>query len=527
VGGLSSTVQMPSADAYPFPGKPAPVRFAVAIATVTVVFLLDSLFDPLIDDGSLYLLLAIAVMASAWFAGSAPALAATIAGAVAGALESPLATADPRASETHLALFIVQGVLLTALVSELRRARRVAEQRAKDAVEARRESEAAVRMKFEFLATVSHELRTPLNAVLGWLHLLRTGNLDSSTEKRGIEAIERNVRLQARLTGDLLDVSKLLTGSLHLQCRPVSLADLVRQAAAAAVPGAQAKGVQVMSTIPESGVHVLGDPLRLRQVVWHLLANAVKFTARGGTVNLSLEALTDAASLTVSDSGPGIHPDFLPRIFDRFTQQDGSASRLAGGLGVGLSLVKDLVELHGGEICARNNEGGRGALFTARLPLYPVESLKSDVPPAAVKNGERWPSPPLDGLRVLVFDQEADGRELLRTTLVQRGALVRTADSVADALEALEAWRPDVLVSDNAAPDHDSYALVRKVESLEPSRGGRIPAAALTSFSRTDEWVRQMLQSSLLDLPKPVEPTVLVEEIARLIGRERRRTHRE
>jgi signal transduction histidine kinase/CheY-like chemotaxis protein len=440
-------------------------------------------------------------------------------GAVLGALDAPSSLIVARATQTHLALFLIQGLLLTALVSELRRARRVAEQRAKDALEARRESEAAGRMKLEFLATVSHELRTPLNSVLGWLHLIRTGKLDAATESRGLEAVERNVKLQAQLTSDLLDVSKVMTGKLRLDSRPVSLADASRHAVTAGAPAAQAKGVHVTSAIPDSSVPVFGDPMRLRQIAWHLLANAIKFTPRGGDVGLTVDVAGDVAMLTVSDSGPGIDPEFLPRIFDQFTQGDPSTTRTAGGLGVGLSLVKDLVELHGGDISAANKDGGRGAVFTTRFPLHPVES---DLLPSSVSaTYDSRPLRPLNGVRVLVLDEDADGRELVRTVLQQRGALVRTADSVADALEVLEAWRPDVLVSD-VTPEHDSYALVGKVPSLEPSRGGRIPAAALTSFGRTDESVRQMLRASQLDLPKPVEPAVLTAEIARLTGRERR-----
>ena len=227
--------------------------------------------------------------------------------------------------------------------------------------------------------------------------------------------------------------------------------------------------------------------------------------------------------LTVSDSGPGIDPEFLPRIFDRFTQEDPSPTRTAGGLGVGLSLVRDLVELHGGEIRARNRDRSHGAMFTARFPLQPgaSEVREMPVPPLPFPT-----SAPLDGLRVLVLDQDADGRELLRTVLQQRGALVRTAASVADALESLEAWRPDVLVSDSVAPEHDSYALVGKVLTLETERGGRIPAAALTAWSRVDQRVRRMLEPVQTDLPKPVEPAVLTAEIARLTGRERRRAAR-
>ena len=523
LGGVGAGLyKMSTADAYPFPTQPVSLRFAVALAAVGVVFVIDAFFDHLIDDGSQFLLLGTAVMASAWFAGTGPALAATVAGAVLGAWDPPASGVDARATQTHLALFVVQGLLLTALVSELRRARRVAEQRACDAQEARRESEAAGRMKDEFLATISHELRTPLNAVLGWLHLLRTGKLDSATATRGLESIERNVRLQSQLTGDLLDVSKVLTGQLRLDCRPVSLSEASRQAVLTAMPTARAKGVQVTCTIPESPVPVLGDATRLRQVAWHLLTNAIKFTPRGGSVGVTVEVSPDAATLTVSDSGPGIDPEFLPRIFDRFTQEDASPTRTAGGLGVGLSLVRDLDELHGGEIRAQNKDTHDGAIFTARFPLHAVELQPS---PLLAPDGD-IPSPPLDGVRVLVLDQDADGRELLRTVLQRRGALVRTVDSVAEALEALEAWSPDVLVSDSAAPEHDSYALVGKVQSLEAERGGRIPAAALTPFSRSNQRMRRLLEGFHRDLPKPIEPAVLTAEIARLTGRERRRIQR-
>jgi signal transduction histidine kinase/CheY-like chemotaxis protein len=511
---------MSTADAYPFTTRPAPLRFAVALASVGIVYFADSAFN-LIDDGSQFLLLGTAVMASAWFAGTGPALAATVLGAVLGAWNLPASQFDARATQTHLALFVVQGLLLTALVSELRRARRIAEQQVRDAQEARRDTEAASRMKDEFLGTISHELRTPLNSVLGWVHLLRTGKLDTGTTRRGFESIERNVRLQAQLTGDLLDVSKAMTGQLRLEIRAVSLADASRQALMAALPAARAKDVRVTSTIPESSVPVLGDASRLRQIAWHLLANAIKFTPRGGSVDLMLETSSDTAELTVADNGPGIAPQFLPRIFDRFTQEDPSTTRSAGGLGVGLSLVRDLVELQGGEIRASNKDATAGAVFTARFPLHRLE-----LETGSRLTVDRLASGPLDGVRVLVLDQDPDGREVLRIILEQRGALVQTATSVAEALEALEAWRPDVLVSDSATPEHDSYDLVAKVHSLESDRGGRIPALALTAFARTDQRVRQMLSAFQSELPKPVEPAVLTAEIARLTGRERRRMER-
>jgi signal transduction histidine kinase/ActR/RegA family two-component response regulator len=511
-------------DAYPFPTLIAPLRFAFALAAVLIVFLADRLAGPMMDEGSRFLLLGTAVMASAWFGGSGPALAATVLGAVLGAFE---VSADPGAGAaipTHLALFVVQGLLLTAVVAELRAARRASEAQAKVAQEARRQGEAASRMKDEFLATVSHELRTPLNAVLGWVHLLRTGKLDQETSARGLESIGRNVRLQAQLTGDLLDVSKALTGELQLESQPMSLGDAVQQALAAVESIARAKGVAIRSSMPDTPAVVLGDERRLRQIAWHLLANAIKFTSSGGTVELVVASASGEAVLRVSDSGQGIDPKFLPRIFDRFTQADSSTTRAAGGLGVGLALVRELVELHGGEIEARNREGGAGAVFTARFPLQPAELVaQSPQKPAAVST---IASAPLDGVRVLVVDEDSEGRELVRTVLQLRGAMVRAVGSVADALESLEAWSPDVLVSDSSSPEHASYTLVGKIRSLDAERGGRIPALALTTFARTDQRLGQMLAGVQRDLPKPVEPAILESEIARLVGRERRRVHR-
>lgn len=264
--------------------------------------------------------------------------------------------------------------------------------------------------------------------------------------------------------------------------------------------------------------------MRLRQIAWQLLANAIKFSARDGVVEVAVDTFGQDARLLVRDNGPGIDPHFLPRAFERFTQADASPTRKAGGLGVGLALVRELVELHGGEIEGRNREDGSGAIFIVRFPLQVVEPRVLPVAaPVFDRNGSR---PVLEGLRVLVLDREAEGRDLLRTVLQQRGALVQTADSVADALQCLETWRPDVLVSDNVSPEHDSYAVVGKVHSLEADRGGRIPAVVLTSVARTDERLRGMLADVRRDLPKPVEPAVLTSEIARLAGRERRREQR-
>lgn len=511
-----------TADAYPNPTLPAPLRFAIGLAAIAIVFAIDRAGGPAMDDGSQFLSLGIAVMISAWFGGTGPALAATVIGALLGASEVSTTSHELKAVSIRLALFVVQGVLLTALVAELRRARRVAEQEAEAAEAARREGDAANRMKDAFLSTVSHELRTPLNPVLGWVHLLRTGKLDKATTTRGLESIERNARLQAQLTMDLLDVSKALTGKLQVESVPVYLSDAARQAVAAAAPAAKAKRVHLEVALPDHPVVVLGDPARLRQIAWHLVANAVKFTPRDGTVEVAVESDGADALLIVRDSGAGIDPSFLPRIFERFTQADSSATRATGGLGVGLALVRELVELHGGEIHASNREAD-GAVFTVRFPLQPADLAGR---PAAHVDVVAPCSPRLDGVRVLVFDQDREGRELVRTVLQQRGASVRAVDSVGGALELLEEWRPDVLVSDSVSPEHESYELVGKVRTLDAEKGGRIPAIALTSVARQDERLRKMLASVRRQLPKPVEPALLTAEIARLTGRERRRAQR-
>ena len=509
-----------AADPYPFPTVALPARHFAALCTVVIVFLAYRAAGSFIDEGGLFLLLGIAVLGSAWFAGTGSALSVTVLGAVLGSYVA--GNEGSSANQAHLALFVGQGLLLTALVAELRRARRAAEREARLAYAARLESEAASRLKDEFLGTVSHELRTPLNAVLGWLHLIKTGKLDGDTERRGFESIERNVRLQAQLTGDLLDMSKALTGRLQLEVRPVSLRAVLTEAVSQVSPAATAKDVTLNVQRGPAPVVVRGDANRLRQIVWHLLANAIKFTPRGGSIDVTLET-NDQACITVRDTGPGIAPEFMPRIFDRFTQADSSPTRASGGLGVGLSLVRELVERHGGDIRVANAMDG-GACFTIRLPLHHADQAATTVAPTAAS--PTVSSPPLNGVRVLLLDQDQDVRELLSVVLRQRGASVRLVGTVDEALEMLESWRPDVLVSDATSPERDAYSLVGKVQSLEAERGGRIPALALTNLARTDEGMRRLLSGVKRDLPKPVEPAVLTAEIARLTGRERRRATR-
>ena len=505
---------------YPFPSVAIPARHFVALTSVVIVFLAHRAAGTVIDDGGLFLLLSIAVLGSAWFAGTGSALSVTVLGAVLGSLAA--GTGRSPAVETHLALFVGQGLLLTALVAELRRARCAAEREAGVAHAARAEAEAASGMKDEFLGTISHELRTPLNVVLGWLHLIRTGQLDQETSGRGFESIERNVRLQAQLTGDLLDMSKALTGRLRLDVRAVSLQTVLSEAVSQASSAASAKDVTLNVSAGRDATVVRGDANRLRQVVWHLLANAIKFTPRGGTVDVTLES-NDLARLTVRDSGPGIDPAFLPVIFGRFTQADSSPTRASGGLGVGLSLAREIVERHGGDIKVSNADMG-GAMVTIQLPLHHRDQGAATIAPTPASPAVT--SPPLNGLRVLLLDHDRDVRELLSVALQQRGASVCLAGSVDEALEMLESWRPDVLVSDAVSPERDTYVLVGKVHSLEAERGGRIPALALTTMARADEGMRRMLSDVKRDLPKPVEPAILTAEIARLTARERRHAQR-
>jgi len=510
----------PAAGPYPFPAVALPARHFAALTAVVIVFLAHRAAGTVIDEGGLFLLLSIVVLGSAWFAGTGSALSVTVLGAVLG---SAVAGGEKIPSvETHLALFVGQGLLLTGLVAELRRARLTAEREAGLAHAAQKEAEAASRMKDEFLGTVSHELRTPLNAVLGWLHLIRTGKLDEETSRRGFDSIERNVRLQAQLTGDLLDMSKALTGQLRLDVRAVSLSHVLSEAMSQVSSAATAKDVTLNVESGDAPTVVRGDANRLRQVIWHLLANAIKFTPRGGSIDVRLET-NEMACITVRDTGPGIDPAFLPMVFDRFTQADSSPTRASGGLGVGLSLVRELVERHGGEVLVKNAEDG-GAMFTIRLPLHRGDQTEATQAPAAAS--PTVSSPPLNGLRVLLLDRDQDVRELFSAVLRQRGASVCLASTVDEALEMLESWRPDVLVSDAASPDRDAYALVGKVQSLEAERGGRIPALALTNLARTDEGMRRMLSDVKRDLPKPLEPAILTAEIARLTGRERRRAQR-
>jgi PAS domain S-box-containing protein len=387
--------------------------------------------------------------------------------------------------------------------------------------EARRVAEEANRLKDDFLAMISHELRAPLTAILGWAQMLRSGALDRASAERALLTIERNARSQAHLVGDLLDASRIATGKLSLEIRPVELMSIVEAAVDAVRPSVEAKSLRMQIVLEPWVGPFNGDAERLKQIVWNLLSNAIKFTPQGGLIEVRLERLENKALLIVSDTGQGIEPEFLPRIFDRFRQADSSARRQQGGLGLGLAIVKHLVELHGGAIYAYSRGVGQGSDFMITLPL-------------AVQNNEAedsglWPMHPdgqtetrsttLRGVRALVVDDDHDTREILSVMLTRYGTEVRAAASASEAVEVFSRWKPDVLVSDIGMPVEDGYALIGRIRALPAEEGGEIPAIALTAFAGVQDKERALAAGFQQHLSKPVEPVQLAKVVARILGR--------
>ncbi|MBD1853055.1 MHYT domain-containing protein [Leptolyngbya sp. FACHB-711] len=434
---------------------------------------------------------------------------------------------------------------------------------------ARGSAEVANRLKDEFLATLSHELRTPLNAMMGWVQLLQTRKLDEATASRALETIDRNTRALSRLVEDVLDVSSIITGKLRVVVYPVELVSVIQSALDAVRPAATAKQIQLESMLDPTAGPILGDADRLQQIVWNLLANAIKFTPNGGRVEVKLEHVgesdgemessqgstttaehssstsslpsplsphipipssvpsslsssTPYAQLTVTDTGKGIHPDFLPYVFDRFRQADGSTTRTFGGLGLGLAIVRHLVELHGGAVSVESDGEGRGSTFKVNLPISSV-----NLSPSELEQGDR--SSPvqnsssqlsvLEDLRVLVVDDEPDARELLRAILEQDGAIVETVASAAAALQALPHFKPHIVISDIGMPEENGYALIRQVRGLAASAGGQTPAIALTAYAGHEDYQQALQAGFQRHLAKPIDPADLVKAVAEVAGR--------
>lgn len=386
--------------------------------------------------------------------------------------------------------------------------------------ELRHQAEDANRMKDEFLATLSHELRTPLNAMLGWAQVLRLGKVDEAAAARALETIERNARVQAQLIADLLDVSRIITGKLRLDVQAVELPSIIEAALDSVRPAADAKGIGLDVRLDPLTSPVMGDADRLQQVIWNLLSNAIKFTPQDGQVQVRLRLDGGSAEVQVSDTGAGIRPDFLPYVFDRFRQAESTITRSHGGLGLGLSIVRHLVELHGGSVAVQSEGEGKGAVFAVRLPVRPSISEGGIVTERVDAAARVWDNPLLLGsVRVLIVEDEEDTRELLIASLQQCGAEVTAAASVAEALASLDRELPDVLVSDLAMPEEDGYSLIRKVRARDPEAGGRIPAAALTAYARAEDRVRALASGFQRHLPKPVDPADLISMVASLAGR--------
>jgi PAS domain S-box-containing protein len=415
------------------------------------------------------------------------------------------------------------GLTVIQDITEQKRAEAERDQTLEREKALRAKAEEASRLKDEFLATVSHELRTPLTAILGWAHMLRTGQLSGGDSAKALETIERNARSQSQLIDDLLDVSRIVTGKLRLDVRVVDPNSFIESAIEAVRPAAEAKGIRVQKIMDTGVVSVSGDPVRLQQVIWNLLSNAIKFTPKGGRVQIKLERVNSHIEIAISDNGAGIAPEFLPHVFDRFRQADGTTTRQHGGMGLGLAIVRHLVELHGGTVRAESPGEGQGSAFTVMLPVAPVYQrfgMEERVHPAARDTLPSYECPDrLDGLRVLVVDDEPDTLELLKAGLGQCGAEVVTARSAGEALEAMATVVPDVLISDIGMPGEDGYNLIQRVRELPAESGGRVPAIALTAYARTEDRLQALKAGYQMHVPKPVELTELVAVVESLIQR--------
>ena len=388
---------------------------------------------------------------------------------------------------------------------------------------ARIAAQRAARSKDEFLATLSHELRTPLNSILGWTQILRMQRtLKPEDFPRALEVIERNTRAQAQLIDDLLDLSRVMAGRIRLDVQQIAIVDIVRGAIESAEPTAQTKGVRLESIFDPRGGIVSGDPGRLQQIFWNLLSNAIKFTPKGGKVQVLLQRINSHIEFSVSDTGIGIPASFLPHVFDRFSQKDSSTTRSHGGLGLGLAISKQLVELHGGSLRAKSPGEGQGATFIVNLPLTILET--DDAEPANRAHPthpvpeERTLLPNLAGVHALVVDDEADTRDLIQRVLEDQGTIVSVATSGAEALRILETAEPNILISDIGMPDMDGYQLIRHIRATEPM-GKRIPSLALTAFARAEDRKRALLAGYQSHVAKPVDMAELVIVIAGLVNR--------
>ncbi|HVN27976.1 MAG TPA: PAS domain S-box protein [Candidatus Binataceae bacterium] len=387
--------------------------------------------------------------------------------------------------------------------------------------QARRDAEEANRLKDEFLAVVSHELRSPLNAITGWASLLQTGRLSGEQAQRAVETIQRNAQLQNQMIADLLDVSRIVSGRMRLDIRSFQLIDVIEAALEVVRPAAEGRGIRLQTFLDPGAGPVAGDPDRLQQVFTNLLSNSIKFTPRGGRVQVQLHRVNSHVEILVTDTGEGIDAQVLPFIFERFRQGGTGSTREYGGLGLGLTIAKHLTELHGGIISARSEGRGKGTQFTVQLPLMAAvqSSDGEDREHPTAQQELRGNVPSLAGLRVLIVDDEADARDVVSMILSSAGAEVDAVDSAARAIEAIERRPPDILVSDIGMPQEDGFSLLRKLRALPPEKGGTIPAIALTAFARTQDRLNVLSAGYQMHVPKPIEQLELLTVIASLTKR--------
>ena len=381
------------------------------------------------------------------------------------------------------------------------------------------EAERLGRIKDEFLANLSHELRTPLNAILGWSQLLKPGQTSNAEMAEGLDVIQRNVRVQVQLIDDLLDMSRIISGKLRLDVQRIDLPKIIKAAMEVVQLAAEAKGVRLEAIVDPIAGPVTGDPNRMQQVVWNLLANAIKFTPRGGKVQVTLERTDSHVELSVSDTGQGISPEFLPYVFDKFSQAESLLTKTHGGLGLGLTIVKHLVEMHGGSIRAKSAGEGKGATFVVSLPISVVRTLNGDENrqhPTTAREIEFSADPDLSGFDALVVDDDVDALHLVKHVLENCGAHATNCASGTECLEILRRSKPTVLIVDIGMPGMDGYSLIREIRALPTEEGGEIPAIALTAFARSEDRRRAMLAGFDMHVTKPVEPGELVAVVARL-----------
>jgi signal transduction histidine kinase len=404
--------------------------------------------------------------------------------------------------------------LLLGTFEDVVRANTLLREREEELSVAKKDLEEAARMKDIFFATLSHELRTPLTAIVGWVHILKEGQTDPAVIQRAVETIERNLNVQNTLIADLLDVSRIVSGKLDLEMSTLDLPDLVRASVDSARPTAAANGITLEVVVSPISSPICGDPARLQQVVTNLLTNSLKFTPRGGRVEVRLAQEKASAVLTVTDSGSGIRSDALPFVFERFRQAS-AADTKAGGLGLGLAIVKHIVEMHQGTVTAASAGAGRGATFAVTLPL----TLDAEVATARVPSRTNGEDAPLAGLRIVVADDQDDSRDLIEFLLTQQGAVVTGAASAAEAFAAVKGHPPDVLLSDIEMPGENGYALIGRVRALAPEDGGAVPAAAMTAHGSREDRDRALAAGFQRHLPKPFQPADLFALVGDLAGR--------